>query len=157
MSKQPPDAVVKEFSLLPKVTNATMCQWLNVSQVINGGIAGIVGVSIIFPLDLVKVFGVLSCLKKWFGYFDICTLVQVRLQNQKIGGGTKIYTGMADCFRKIYKSEVGEKKKGNCIIFSSRDSLACTEVAQSICYSSHQRRQDTYVRTEKFEFKMVKL
>ena len=117
MSKQPPDAVVKEFSLLPKVTNATMCQWLNVSQVINGGIAGIVGVSIIFPLDLVKVFGVLSCLKKWFGYFDICTLVQVRLQNQKIGGGTKIYTGMADCFRKIYKSEVGEKKKGNWIIF----------------------------------------
>ena len=117
MSKQPPDAVVKEFSLLPKVTNTTMAQWLNVSQVINGGIAGIVGVSIIFPLDLVKVFGVLSCLKKWFGYFDICTLVQVRLQNQKIGGGTKIYTGMADCFRKIYKSEVGEKKKRNWIIF----------------------------------------
>ena len=117
MSKQPPDAVVKQFSLLPKVTNATMAQWLNVSQVINGGIAGIVGVSIIFPLDLVKVFGVLSCLKKWFGYFDICTLVQVRLQNQKIGGGTKIYTGMADCFRKIYKSEVGEKKKRNWIIF----------------------------------------
>ena len=156
MSKQPPDAVVKEFSLLPKVTNTTMAQWLNVSQVINGGIAGIVGVSIIFPLDLVKVFGVLSCLKKWFGYFDICTLVQVRLQNQKIGGGTKIYTGMADCFRKIYKSEVGEKK-GKLHNFSSRDSLACTEVAQSICYSSHQRRQDTYVRTEKFEFKMVKL
>ena len=82
-------------------------------------------------------------------------MVQVRLQNQKIGGGTKIYTGMADCFRKIYKSEVGEKK-GKLHNFCSRDSLACTEVAQSICSSSHQRRQDM-PEQKKFEFKMVKL
>ncbi|KAJ3658857.1 hypothetical protein Zmor_010575 [Zophobas morio] len=59
-----------EFSLLPKI--------------INGGIAGIIGVSCVFPLDLVK----------------------TRLQNQQIGpNGERMYTSMFDCFKKTYKAE----------------------------------------------------
>ncbi|CAB4068729.1 SLC25A18_22 [Lepeophtheirus salmonis] len=62
--------VKKEFSLLPKV--------------INGGIAGIIGVTCVFPLDLVK----------------------TRLQNQKAGpNGEKMYSSMMDCFKKTYRSE----------------------------------------------------
>lgn len=60
----------QQFSLLPKI--------------VNGGIAGIIGVSCVFPLDLVK----------------------TRLQNQKLGpDGEKMYTGMRDCFMKTYKAE----------------------------------------------------
>merc|ERR1712126_706796 len=60
----------QQFSLLPKI--------------INGGIAGIIGVSCVFPLDLVK----------------------TRLQNQQVAAdGTKMYSGMADCFRKTYRAE----------------------------------------------------
>merc|ERR1719507_1200312 len=59
---QPP---TQQFSLLPKI--------------INGGIAGIIGVSCVFPLDLVK----------------------TRLQNQQ----GNMYSGMADCFRKTYRAE----------------------------------------------------
>lgn len=60
----------KKFSLLPKI--------------INGGIAGIIGVSCVFPLDLVK----------------------TRLQNQQVKpNGEKLYTSMLDCFKKTYKSE----------------------------------------------------
>merc|ERR1712042_415955 len=60
----------QQFSLLPKI--------------VNGGIAGIIGVSCVFPLDLVK----------------------TRLQNQKLGpNGEKMYTGMRDCFMKTYKAE----------------------------------------------------
>jgi len=59
-----------QFSLLPKI--------------VNGGIAGIIGVSCVFPLDLVK----------------------TRLQNQKVGpNGEKMYSSMLDCFRKTYKAE----------------------------------------------------
>ncbi|KAJ8711773.1 hypothetical protein PYW08_008727 [Mythimna loreyi] len=55
-----------------------------IPKIINGGIAGIVGVSIVFPLDLVK----------------------TRLQNQTIGpNGEKQYTSMVDCFRKTYRAE----------------------------------------------------
>ncbi|XP_026333592.1 mitochondrial glutamate carrier 1-like [Hyposmocoma kahamanoa] len=58
------------FNLLPKI--------------INGGIAGIVGVSVVFPLDLVK----------------------TRLQNQTIGpNGEKQYKSMLDCFRKTMAAE----------------------------------------------------
>jgi len=61
----------QQFSLLPKI--------------INGGIAGIIGVSCVFPLDLVK----------------------TRLQNQQVAAdGSKMYSGMADCFRKTYRAEV---------------------------------------------------
>ncbi|CAK9807907.1 Mitochondrial glutamate carrier 1 [Anthophora plagiata] len=64
--KQAPD----QFKLLPKI--------------INGGIAGIIGVSVVFPLDLVK----------------------TRLQNQVIGPhGERMYTSMFDCFKKTYKAE----------------------------------------------------
>ncbi|KAL1227881.1 Mitochondrial glutamate carrier [Trichinella spiralis] len=55
----------RSFQLLPKI--------------INGGIAGIIGVTCVFPIDLVK----------------------TRLQNQKIiPGGEPMYRGMLDCFRK---------------------------------------------------------
>ncbi|XP_045470970.1 mitochondrial glutamate carrier 1-like [Harmonia axyridis] len=58
------------FSLVPKI--------------INGGIAGIIGVSCVFPLDLVK----------------------TRLQNQKIGpNGERMYTSILDCMRKTYRAE----------------------------------------------------
>jgi len=63
-------AQTQQFSLLPKI--------------VNGGIAGIIGVSCVFPLDLVK----------------------TRLQNQKLGpNGEKMYTNMRDCFMKTYKAE----------------------------------------------------
>lgn len=64
------DAKEPKFALLPKI--------------INGGIAGIIGVSVVFPLDLVK----------------------TRLQNQQIGpNGERMYASMLDCFRKTYKAE----------------------------------------------------
>lgn len=60
----------KDFPLLPKI--------------VNGGIAGIFGVSCVFSLDLVK----------------------TRLQNQQIGpNGEKMYDSMFDCFKKTYKAE----------------------------------------------------
>jgi len=66
----PAPAQVQQFALLPKI--------------VNGGIAGIIGVSCVFPLDLVK----------------------TRLQNQKLGpNGEKMYTGMLDCFKQTYKAE----------------------------------------------------
>ncbi|XP_075984582.1 mitochondrial glutamate carrier 1-like [Anticarsia gemmatalis] len=59
-----------QFNLLPKI--------------INGGIAGIIGVSVVFPLDLVK----------------------TRLQNQTVGpNGEKQYKSMLDCFKKTYAAE----------------------------------------------------
>jgi len=60
----------KQFALLPKV--------------VNGGIAGVIGVSCVFPLDLVK----------------------TRLQNQKIGpNGVGMYSSMLDCFKQTYRAE----------------------------------------------------
>ncbi|KAJ2501196.1 mitochondrial aspartate-glutamate transporter agc1 [Coemansia sp. RSA 1972] len=49
----------------------------------NGAIAGVTGVSIIFPLDMVK----------------------TRLQNQKPVGGKMPYSGGIDCFRQILRGE----------------------------------------------------
>ena len=63
-------AIPQQFSILPKI--------------VNGGIAGIIGVTCVFPLDLVK----------------------TRLQNQKIGpNGERMYNGMLDCFRKTLRSD----------------------------------------------------
>uniref|UniRef100_A0A1L8DZV8 Mitochondrial glutamate carrier 2 n=1 Tax=Nyssomyia neivai TaxID=330878 RepID=A0A1L8DZV8_9DIPT len=60
----------KQFALLPKI--------------VNGGIAGIIGVSCVFPLDLVK----------------------TRLQNQQVGpNGERMYKSMFDCFKKTYRAE----------------------------------------------------
>lgn len=65
-----PTPSAPKFALLPKI--------------INGGIAGIVGVSCVFPLDLVK----------------------TRLQNQQIGpNGERMYKSMFDCFKKTYRAE----------------------------------------------------
>lgn len=59
-------------------------QFTLVPKIINGGIAGIIGVSCVFPLDLVK----------------------TRLQNQKVGpNGERQYSSMLDCFRKTYRAE----------------------------------------------------
>ncbi|KAG8042013.1 hypothetical protein G9C98_000004 [Cotesia typhae] len=59
-------------------------QFKLVPKIINGGIAGIIGVSVVFPLDLVK----------------------TRLQNQVIGpDGQKMYSSMLDCFKKTYHAE----------------------------------------------------
>lgn len=60
----------QKFSLIPKI--------------VNGGIAGIIGVSCVFPLDLVK----------------------TRLQNSKPGpNGERMYSGMLDCFKKTFRAE----------------------------------------------------
>lgn len=70
MSATKPAKPTPQFSLLPKI--------------LNGGIAGIVGVSVVFPLDLVK----------------------TRLQNQTVGpNGEKMYKNMFDCFKKTYAAE----------------------------------------------------
>ncbi|CAD6241929.1 GSCOCG00009380001-RA-CDS [Cotesia congregata] len=59
-------------------------QFKLVPKIINGGIAGVIGVSVVFPLDLVK----------------------TRLQNQVIGpNGQKMYSSMLDCFKKTYHAE----------------------------------------------------
>ncbi|KAF9410855.1 hypothetical protein HW555_010193 [Spodoptera exigua] len=53
-------------------------------KIINGGVAGIVGISVVFPLDLVK----------------------TRLQNQTIGPrGERQYKNMFDCFKQTYRAE----------------------------------------------------
>lgn len=51
------------------------------AKVINGGVAGVVGVSCVFPIDLAK----------------------TRLQNQRVG--SEVYKSMLDCLRKVTASE----------------------------------------------------
>ena len=51
------------------------------AKLINGGIAGIVGVTCVFPIDLAK----------------------TRLQNQQ--NGCRLYTSMSDCLVKTIRSE----------------------------------------------------
>lgn len=74
-------AVVDKQAVLAK---AAPQQFAILPKIINGGIAGIIGVSCVFPLDLVK----------------------TRLQNQQVAAdGSKMYRGMADCFRQTYRAE----------------------------------------------------
>ncbi|KAI1301933.1 Mitochondrial glutamate carrier 1 [Halotydeus destructor] len=55
-----------------------------VPKIVNGGIAGIIGVTCVFPIDLVK----------------------TRLQNQEVGPkGERMYKSMLDCFKKTYRHE----------------------------------------------------
>ena len=65
---------VDELELLQEERDEQPIRYL--PKVLNGGISGVVGVSCVFPMDLVK----------------------TRLQNQK---GTATYTGKADCFKKL--------------------------------------------------------
>jgi len=77
-------AGVKNSMALPSPVQAQQQQFSLLPKVINGGIAGIIGVSCVFPLDLVK----------------------TRLQNQKVGpDGAKMYKSMLDCFKQTYKAE----------------------------------------------------
>ncbi|GBP60666.1 hypothetical protein EVAR_55736_1 [Eumeta japonica] len=70
MADKPKPAIAQGPQLVPKI--------------INGGIAGIIGVSVVFPLDLVK----------------------TRLQNQTVGPmGERQYKSIIDCFKKTFASE----------------------------------------------------
>ncbi|KAK3871421.1 hypothetical protein Pcinc_023409 [Petrolisthes cinctipes] len=74
------------YSNLPgtPITMADQPKFKLLPKIMNGGIAGIVGVTCVFPLDLVK----------------------TRLQNQQIGpNGERMYNSMLDCFKKTYRQE----------------------------------------------------
>ncbi|CAP26465.1 Protein CBG05880 [Caenorhabditis briggsae] len=68
---------VDELELLQEERDELPVRYL--PKVLNGGISGIVGVSCVFPMDLVK----------------------TRLQNQK---GTTAYSGIVDCFKKSWRA-----------------------------------------------------
>jgi len=69
-TSEPGHRMDQQFHLLPKVVNAS--------------IAGLVGVTCVFPIDLVK----------------------TRLQNQQIGpNGERMYKSMLDCFTKTHRAE----------------------------------------------------
>ena len=66
------------------VDGGLAAQFLLLPKIINGGIAGIIGVTCVFPLDLVK----------------------TRLQNQQVGpNGELMYRSILDCFRKTLGKE----------------------------------------------------
>lgn len=52
-------------------------------KILNGGIAGVVGVTCVFPIDLCK----------------------TRIQKQQEAGGARLYRNIWDCFVKTYRSE----------------------------------------------------
>ena len=52
-------------------------------KIINGGVAGVVGITCVFPIDLCK----------------------TRIQNQQEAGGARLYRNIWDCFVKTYRAE----------------------------------------------------
>eukprot|EP00080_Pristionchus_pacificus_P006180 PDM66200.1 mitochondrial carrier protein [Pristionchus pacificus] len=67
------------------VTMADQQQFSYLPKILNGGLAGIIGVTCVFPIDLVK----------------------TRLQNQRIIEGKAQYNGIADCARKTWAAGGG--------------------------------------------------
>uniref|UniRef100_A0A1A9WTC7 Mitochondrial glutamate carrier 2 n=1 Tax=Glossina brevipalpis TaxID=37001 RepID=A0A1A9WTC7_9MUSC len=76
--------LAKKLQKVINMSNEASRKFHILPKIINGGVAGIAGVTCVFPLDLVK----------------------TRLQNQQIGpDGEMMYKNIIDAFRKTYKAE----------------------------------------------------
>ncbi|KAM9148613.1 mitochondrial glutamate carrier 1-like isoform 1-T2 [Pangshura tecta] len=86
------------------------------AELIGGGVAGIIGVTCVFPIDLAKsrlqnkrrgqqaYKSMLDCLVKTLhseGYFRMYRVIKTRLQSLTKGTSEDSYSRLADCVRKI--------------------------------------------------------